>query len=121
MPNKKLLREYLEIHSNRDLLDSSFLDTAKERDYTCPVHKLPLLVEDGYKSIPDRSLSQMPEPYNEELPYALCWTRGVDAEKHGPIEPAPVVYCAMCNRIQREEEEEKKKIFSKNPDRIYRV
>ncbi|MBF0196232.1 MAG: hypothetical protein HQL32_00910 [Planctomycetes bacterium] len=122
---KRLLSEYLLEEKAHELFDSSFLATAKSNDYKCPVHHLPLLIEEGYKAKPDRSLSQMPAEQSSDYPYAVCWSRGFEPEKHGPIEPAPIVYCAMCNKMQKEDqkidEEERKRIFSDREDEIYRV
>ena len=121
---KQILSEYLDTKMSRDALDPSFLKTAQSDNCQCPVHDLPLVVAKGYKVIPDRSLSQIPEAQNEEYPYAICWTRSLWAEKHGPIEPALIIYCPICDRAKREAEHEretkvKKDIFSDDPGLVY--
>ena len=122
---KQLLSEFLENKGNQDLIDSSFLSSLEAINFMCPLHHLPFLIEEGYKAIPNRSLSQISETQNSKYPYAICWTRSIKPEKHGAIKKAPVVYCALCNKSKREAENADKKnrqiVFSDNPDEIYRL
>jgi len=100
-----LLSNYLQLTSPNHQLDASFLKEAETNHYKCPTHDYDLTVRKGYKLSPARSVSMMSQEYTSKYPYALCWSRGFEAEKHGPIEPTIIVYCEVCQlEIELEED-----------------